>query len=75
MREAINRHGPVSMQEHALDDIAEAFQAQGVRGEPPPHAPGWLYSRDPPDRFFGSLADRMLYEYHQAYIFRFVAPD
>lgn len=75
MREAINRHGAVSMQEHALDDIAQAFQTQGfavsLRLMPPPgYIPVTL-----PDRFFGSLADRMLYEYQQAYIFRFVAPD
>ena len=27
-----------------------------------------------PDRFLQSVADRMLYEYEQAYIFRLVAP-
>jgi hypothetical protein len=27
-----------------------------------------------PDRFFRSLADRMLYEYAQAYVFRFTGP-
>jgi hypothetical protein len=27
-----------------------------------------------PDRFLQSVADRMLYEYEQAYVFRFVAP-
>jgi hypothetical protein len=74
MREAINRHGAVSMQEHALDDIAQAFQTQGfavsLRLMPPPgYIPVTLL-----DRFFG-LADRMLYQYQQAYIFRFVAPD
>lgn len=74
MREIINRHGAVRMHEHALDDIARAFQGQGfavsLRLRPPEgYIPVTL-----PDRFFQSVADRMLYEYAQAYIFRFVAP-
>jgi hypothetical protein len=70
MREQINRHGAVHMQEHALDDIALAFQREGFsvcirRLVPDGYIPIQL-----PDRFFKSVADRMLYEYEQAYVFR-----
>jgi SAM-dependent methyltransferase len=74
MREQIDRHGAVPMQEHTLDAIALAFQAEGfavaLRRLP---ADGFIPARLP-DRFFRTLADRMLYEYEQAYVFRFTAP-
>jgi hypothetical protein len=74
MREQIDRHGAVPMQEHTLDAIALAFQAEGfaveLRRLP---AAGFIPVRLP-DRFFRSLADRMLYEYEQAYVFRFTTP-
>jgi SAM-dependent methyltransferase len=75
MRDCINRHGAVKMQEHALDEIALAFQnegfAVGIRRLP---ASGFMPVRLP-DRFFRNLADRLLYEYEQAYVFRCVAPE
>jgi hypothetical protein len=74
MREQIDRHGAVPMQEHTLDAIALAFQAEGfavdLRRLP---SDGFIPVRLP-DRFFRSLADRMLYEYEQAYVFRCTAP-
>jgi SAM-dependent methyltransferase len=74
MREQIDRHGAVPMQEHTFDAIALAFQAEGfgveLRRLP---ADGFIPVRLP-DRFFRSLGDRLLYEYEQAYVFRFTAP-
>jgi SAM-dependent methyltransferase len=73
MRALINRHGAVAMQDHALDDIALAFQAEGFAVEMRRLLPAGFIPVRLPDRFFHSLADRMLYEYEQAYVFRFVA--
>jgi SAM-dependent methyltransferase len=73
LREEIDRHGAVPMQLHSLDDIALAFQGEGFsvnirRLGVTDYIPLQL-----PDRFLRSVEDRMLYEYEQAYIFRFVA--
>jgi SAM-dependent methyltransferase len=74
MREQIDRHGAVPMQDHTLDAIALTFQAESfaveIRRLP---ADGFIPVRLP-DRFFRSLGDRLLYEYEQAYVFRFTAP-
>jgi SAM-dependent methyltransferase len=75
LRADIDRHGAVKMQLHSLDDIALAFQNEGFavsarRLPATDYIPLHL-----PDRFLQSVADRMLYEYEQAYIFRFVAPS
>jgi SAM-dependent methyltransferase len=74
LRAEIDRHGAVTMQLHSLDDIALAFQSEGFsvsarRLPVTDYIPLHL-----PDRFLQSVADRMLYEYEQAYVFRFVAP-
>jgi SAM-dependent methyltransferase len=74
MREQINRHGAVKMQEHALDDIALAFQGEGFTVEMRRLLPEGFIPVRLPDRFFRRLGDRMLYEYQQAYVFRFTAP-
>ncbi len=74
MREQIDRHGVVTMQDHALDDIALAFQNEGFNVEIRRLLPTGYVPVRLPDRFFRSLADRMLYEYEQAYVFRCVAP-
>ncbi|WP_248925868.1 class I SAM-dependent methyltransferase [Paenibacillus hamazuiensis] len=74
MREKINRHGALSMNEHTLDDIAGAFLGQGFQvgiRRMQPH--GYIALSDK-ERWFGSFADKMLYEYEQAYIFRLTAP-
>lgn len=74
MKAEIDRFGAVKMLLHSLDDIAVAFQAEGfsvsLRRMPPAgYVPITL-----PDRFYERIADRMQYEYEQAYIFRFAAP-
>ena len=74
MREHINRHGAVAMREHALEDIALAFQNEGFDVGIRRMLPSGFIPVRLPDRFFRSLADRMLYEYEQAYVFRCVAP-
>jgi hypothetical protein len=74
IRDRINRHGAVKMQEHALDDIALAFQRAGFAVDLRRMQPAGYVRLQLPDRFFTTVADRMLYEYGQAYIFRFSAP-
>jgi SAM-dependent methyltransferase len=75
MRELINQHGAVKMQDHTLDDIALSFQREGFAVEIRRLIPSGFIPVRLPDRFFRSLADRMLYEYEQAYVFRCVAPN
>jgi len=75
LRAEIDRHGALPMQLHSLDDIALAFQEEGFsvsirRLGLTDYIPLHL-----PDRFLQSVEDRLLYEYEQAYIFRFVAPS
>jgi SAM-dependent methyltransferase len=74
MREQINRHGAVAMQAHVLDDVALAFQHEGFEVGIRRMLPSGFIPARLPDRFFRGLADRMLYEYEQAYVFRCVAP-
>jgi SAM-dependent methyltransferase len=74
MREQIDRHGAVPMQEHTLDAIALAFQTEGFAVELRRLPAGGFIPVRLPDRFFRSLGDRLLYEYEQAYVFRFTAP-
>ncbi len=75
LREEIDRYGAVKMQLHSLDDLVLAFQNEGFtvglqRLQPTSFTPVAL-----PDRFFRRVADRMQYEYEQAYVFRYVAPS
>lgn len=75
VKKTIDRNGALPMQLHALDDIADAFFAQGfsvaIRRMPPQ---GYI-SLEPQDPWFNSIADRMQYEYEEAFIFRFTAPE
>jgi SAM-dependent methyltransferase len=73
LREGINRHAAVPMQEHTLDAIAEAFHGEGFSVALRRMVPEGFVALSWPDRFFARIADRMLYEYTQAYLFRFVA--
>jgi SAM-dependent methyltransferase len=75
METEINRFGAIKMQMHSLDDIALAFQeagfSVGLRRLP---TTGFV-PIEVPERFYQRVADRMQYEYEQAYIFRFIVPD
>ncbi len=75
IKKEIDANGSLPMQLHALDDIAQAFFEQGfsvaIRRMPPQ---GYV-ALEPQDSWFNTIADRMQYEYEQAYIFRFTAPE
>jgi SAM-dependent methyltransferase len=74
MRKEINRFGEGEMQEYTLDEIAMPFLEEGFAvGARLMPVTGYIPIQIP-QRFFESVADRMLYEYTQAYMFRFVAP-
>jgi SAM-dependent methyltransferase len=74
MTREINRFGEGEMQEYTLDEIAMPFLEEGfaVAARLMP-VTGYIPIQIP-ERFFESVADRMQYEYTQAYMFRFVAP-
>lgn len=74
MREKINRHGALPMNEHTLDDIAGAFLNEGFQVGIRRMQPQGYIALSDKERWFNSFADRMQYEYEQAYIFRFTAP-
>ena len=73
MKAEIDRYGAVPMQLHTLDEIAWAFQANGFQVSARRLPVTDYIPLRLPDRFLQSVADRMLYEYEQAYIFRFIA--
>lgn len=75
MQAEIDRFGAVKMQLHNLDEIALAFQEAGFAVGLRRLLPTGFIPITLPDRFFQQVADRMQYEYEQAYIFRFVAPN
>lgn len=74
MRAEIDRFGTVKMQLHSLDEIATAFQEAGFAVSLRRMLPSGYVPLHLPERFFQQVADRMQYEYEQAYVFRFVAP-
>lgn len=74
MKAEIDRYGAVKMQLHTLDAIAQAFLAEGFQVSVRRMIPQDYIPLQLPERFLQSVADRMQYEYEQAYIFRFIAP-
>lgn len=75
IRENINRHASVTMQLHTLDEIAEAFLRQGFQAGIRRLDPDGYIGLSPQERWFECVADRLQFEYEQAYIFRFTAPQ
>lgn len=75
MKEIIDEKGSVSMQLHTLDDIARPFFEEGFSVEVRRMLPAGYINLQEEDSLYQSIADRMQYEYEQAYIFRFVAPQ
>ena len=62
------------MQEYTLDEIAMPFLEEGFAVAARLMPVTDYIPIQIPERFFESVADRMQYEYTQAYMFRFVAP-
>lgn len=73
-KKQIDRQGTIPMQLHSLNDIAEAFFQEGFSAEIQRMPPGGYIPIDPEDSWFQCIADRMEYEYQEAYIYRFTAP-
>lgn len=73
-KKQVDHSASLPMQLHSLDDIADAFTNEGFKIElrrmP---SPGFI-TIPVNDRWFNAIADRMQYEYQEAYIFRFTAP-
>jgi 2-polyprenyl-3-methyl-5-hydroxy-6-metoxy-1,4-benzoquinol methylase len=74
MQEKINLHGSVPMNLHTLDDIAEAFLDEGFQVGIRRMTPSGYTELSSKERWFNRVSDRLMFEYEQAYIFRFTAP-
>ncbi|MCM3701625.1 bifunctional 2-polyprenyl-6-hydroxyphenol methylase/3-demethylubiquinol 3-O-methyltransferase UbiG [Paenibacillus macerans] len=72
-KKQIDRHGSLPMQLHSLNEIADAFFHEGFKVELRRMPPLGYITIDPNDMWFNAIADRMQYEYQEAYIFRFTA--
>ncbi len=75
MQAEIDRFGSVKMQHYKLDEIALAFQEAGFAVGLQRLLPSGFIPITLPDHLYQRVVDRMQYEYEQAYIFRFVAPN
>ncbi|KPU44421.1 ubiquinone biosynthesis O-methyltransferase [Oxobacter pfennigii] len=73
-KKQIDRQGTIPMQLHSLNDIAGAFFYEGFSVEMRRMPPKGYIHIDPEDPWFNCIADRMQYEYQEAYIYRFTAP-
>ncbi|MBD0384231.1 class I SAM-dependent methyltransferase [Paenibacillus sedimenti] len=71
----INENGALPMNLHTLDDISKPFMQAGFQVGIQRMKPESFIAISPNERWFLQVADRIQYEYEQAYIFRFVAPD
>jgi SAM-dependent methyltransferase len=74
LRETIDRSAAVPMRLHTLDAIGEAFHREGFAVSLRRIPPTGFIPLAFPDPFFDRVADRLQYEYSEAYMFRFVAP-
>jgi SAM-dependent methyltransferase len=75
MKKKIDQNGAVPMILHDLDDIAEVLFQEGFTVGIRRLIPDCFIELFSKDRFFQKISHRMQYEYEQAYIFRFVAPN
>ncbi|WP_400163704.1 class I SAM-dependent methyltransferase [Brevibacillus sp. TJ4] len=67
----INAGASLPMQLHTLDEITRAFQENGFDVAIARLQPDRFISLRNPDPWFQRVEERLLYEYEQAYIFRF----
>lgn len=74
IQDKINSSGAIPMNLHSLNDIAGAFWSEGFQVGIRRMVPTNYIELSSNDRWFHHIEDRMLFEYEQAYIFRFVVP-
>lgn len=71
IRQRINEHGAVKMQEYKLTEIASAFASRGFKVGVRRLLVDDFIPVEADDPFFAAIDDRLLYEYEQSYLFRF----
>lgn len=74
MKKIIDHYGSLGMNLHTLDDIAQAFLAEGFKVAIKRLSPTGYIPITTDDRFFLAADDRVQYEYEQSYIFKFTLP-
>lgn len=75
IRERINQHSALPMQEYSLDAIADAFFHQGFQVSIRRMLPTDFVALSPDKSWYQCVSDKLQYVYEQAYIFRFIAPQ
>lgn len=74
MKKIIDHYGSLGMNLHTLDDIAQAFLAEGFEVGIQRLLPTGYIPISADDRWFLAADDRVHYEYEQSYIFKFTLP-
>ncbi|GIQ68381.1 class I SAM-dependent methyltransferase [Xylanibacillus composti] len=74
IRQNINQNSALPLQEHSLDAIADAFFKEGFQVEIRRMIPSGFVALSPDKSWYQCIADKLLYTYEQAYIFRLIAP-
>lgn len=74
MKKQIDRYGTTPMQLHSLDDITNAFINEGFTVEVKRVTPKHFINVNKNYEFYKSISDRMLSEYENSYLLRFIAP-
>ncbi|MDF2959516.1 MAG: methyltransferase type 11 [Paenibacillus sp.] len=75
IQEKINRYGALPMNLHTLNSITGAFLQEGFQAGIRRMVPEDFIEISGDDRWFEQIEHRMQYEYEQAYMFRFTAPQ
>ncbi len=75
IREIINLNAALPMQEHSLDEIADAFFNRGFQVSIRRMQPFDYVALSPDKSWYQCVSDKLQYVYEQAYMFRFVAPQ
>ncbi|RJE87091.1 class I SAM-dependent methyltransferase [Paenibacillus sp. 1011MAR3C5] len=75
IKERINAHSAVPMQEHTLDDIAGAFFKEGFQVSIRRMIPEEFVELSPVSIWYRNVADHLQFAYEQAYLFQFTAID
>jgi SAM-dependent methyltransferase len=74
IRERINGHAVIPMQDHTLDTISQAFMQTGFQVSVRRMLPPGFVDLSHGKKWYNQVADQLLFAYEQSYLFRFVAP-
>lgn len=75
IKKTIDQNAALPMQLHTLDEIAEAFSHHGFQCSIRRMIPEGFIPINPMEKWFSEIRNRMLYEYSECYLFRFVLKE